>query len=364
MVDIDSFTFEPDLARATTIPARWYTEPDMLKIEQRRVFDTTWQLVGRLEQVRNPGDFFACSVVDEPLVVTCDTAGQLHAFYNVCRHRAGAVVQGCGNRKTLQCQYHAWTYGLDGQLLHTPEFQGVEGFDKALNGLVPVRVDSWGPFVFVNLDERGPSLAEVLGKIPAETSHLPLDRMGFYKRVDYEIACNWKVYVDNYLEGYHIPAAHPGLFKEIDYKQYRVETERYYSKQYAPIREKPDSLYRRNLEGDAEAQALYYWVFPNLMLNIYPDNLQINIILPLGHDRTVTIFEWYVLDVERPEVAEDFAKSFAFSDLVQKEDIEICELVQKRLGSRSYDVGRFSVLRENGVHHFHGLLSEFIQRKP
>ncbi|HEY0603317.1 MAG TPA: SRPBCC family protein, partial [Herpetosiphonaceae bacterium] len=356
------FHFDPDLASATTIPAHWYTDAAALGLEQERVFGRTWQLVGRIEQVRKPGDFFTCSVVDEPLVVTRAGDGQLHAFFNVCRHRAGPVAQGAGHRKTLQCLYHGWTYGLDGQLRTTPEFDGVRCFDKAANGLVPVRVDTWGPFVFVNLDDDAPSLAETLGSIPDETRHLPLERMGFYKRVDYEIACNWKVYVDNYLEGYHIPMAHPGLFKEIDYNQYRVETARYYSKQHAPIRHNPDSLYMRNLEQGAAPEALYYWVFPNLMLNIYPDNLQINIILPLGHERTLTIFEWYVLDVERPEVAEDFARSFAFSDLVQHEDIEICESVQRGLKSRSYDVGRFSVSRENGVHHFHGLLCEFLQR--
>lgn len=360
-MQLTDFVYQPDLSQATTIPARWYIDPAMLPLEEERIFARTWQLVGRLNQVANPGDFFTCRVVDEPIVVTRDTAGTLHAFYNVCRHRAGSVAEGCGNRKTLQCSYHAWTYGLDGRLLNMPEFEGVQQFDKADYGLRPVQVASWGPFVFVNLDPAAPTLHAVMGDIPVETAHMPLERMGFYKRVDYEIACNWKVYVDNYLEGYHIPVAHPGLFKEIDYKQYRVDTYRYYSKQYAPIREKPDSLYRRHLEDGAAAQALYYWLFPNLMLNIYPDNLQLNIILPLGHDRTLTIFEWYVLDAERPEVAEEFHKSFKFSDLIQKEDIDLCEAVQKRLKSRSYSVGRFSVQRENGVHHFHGLLSEFLQ---
>lgn len=360
---ITDFVFQPDLATAATIPARWYLDPAALEREKERIFSRTWQLVGRVEQVRAGGDFFTCAVLDEPLVVTRATDGGLHAFYNVCRHRAGPVAIDAGNRKSLQCRYHGWTYGLDGRLLTTPEFDGVRCFEKAQNGLRPVRVETWGPFVFVNLDDDAPPLREFLGAIPDETADMPLDHMGFYKRVDYEIACNWKVYVDNYLEGYHIPMAHPGLFKEIDYNAYRVETARYYSKQYAPIRPKPDSLYRRNLEADADARALYYWVFPNLMLNIYPDNVQINIILPLGPDRTVTIFEWYVLDVDRPEVAEDFARSFAFSDLVQQEDIEICEVVQKGLRSRSYDVGRFSVLRENGVHHFHGLVSEFLMRE-
>ncbi len=360
-MQLTDFAYQPDLSLATTIPARWYTDPAMLPAEEQRVFGCTWQLVGRLEQVRNPGDFFTCSVVDEPLVVTRDTAGQLHAFYNVCRHRAGSVAEGCGQRKTLQCSYHAWTYGLDGRLLSTPEFEGVRDFDRAAYGLRSVRVDSWGPFVFVNLDADAAPLREVLGAIPGETAHLPLERMGFFKRVDYQVECNWKVYIDNYLEGYHIPVAHPGLFKEIDYKQYAVETFRYYSKQFAPIREKPDSLLRRNLERGADAQALYYWLFPNIMLNIYPDNLQINIILPLGHARTLTIFEWYLLDADKPGAADDFHKSFKFSDLVQQEDIAICEAVQKRLRSRAYDVGRFSVARENGVHHFHGLLCEFLQ---
>lgn len=363
-MDLNAFRYQPDLARATTIPASWYTQPAMLPIEAERVFGATWQLVGRAEQVRNPGDFFTCSVGDEPLVVVRGADGELRAFYNVCRHRAGAVASGCGSRKTLQCSYHAWTYALDGRLLSTPEFEGVLDFDRAAYGLRPVRAASWGPFVFVNLDPAAPPLLEVLGDIPAETARFPVERMGFYKRVDYEISCNWKVYIDNYLEGYHIPVAHPGLFKEIDYKQYAVETFRYYSKQHAPIREKPDSLLRRNLAAGESADALYYWLFPNIMLNFYPGNLQINIILPLGHERTLTIFEWYVLDVERPGVAEDFHKSFKFSDLVQQEDIEICEAVHRRLRSRSYEVGRYSVARENGVHHFHGLLCEFLQGSP
>ena len=138
-MDLADYTFQPDLALATTIPSRWYTDPAMMPIEVERAFCATWQLVGRLDQVGQPGDFFSCWVGGEPLVITRDTAGELHAFYNVCRHRAGAVAEGCGNRKTLQCMYHAWTYGLDGKLLNTPEFKAdanagykriFEGFQK------------------------------------------------------------------------------------------------------------------------------------------------------------------------------------------------------------------------------------------
>ena len=149
----------------------------------------------------------------------------------------------------------------------------------------------------------------MLGSVPEETRRLPLDHMSLYKRVDYEVACNWKVYVDNYLEGYHIPMVHPGLFHELDYAAYRVETGAFHSKQHAPIRPRAEeSLYRRNLEPHEPPEALYYWVFPNVMLNLYPDNLQTNVILPLSAERTVTRFEWYVLDPESPGVAEEFAQ--------------------------------------------------------
>jgi choline monooxygenase len=235
----------------------------------------------------------------------------------------------------------------------------VRCFEKSAETLPQVRVETWGPFLFVCLDASVPGLAEVLGSIPGETSHLPLEHMSLFKKVDYEVACNWKVYVDNYLEGYHIPIVHPELFKELDYRAYRVETASYHSKQHAPIRShSEDSLYRRNLPEGKQPEALYYWVFPNLMLNLYPDNLQTNIIVPLGPEKTLTRFEWYVLEPNSPGVAEEFARSFAFSDQVQQEDIGICESVQRGLRSRTFDHGRYSVLRENGVHHFHGLLTK------
>ena len=224
------------------------------------------------------------------------------------------------------------------------------------------RVETWGPFLFACLDPATPALKDVLGSIPEETASLPLQHMRLFKKHDYEIECNWKVYVDNYLEGYHIPIVHPELFKELDYRAYRVETAAYHSKQHAPIRSKnEDSLYRRNLTEGAAPEALYYWVFPNLMLNLYPDNLQTNIILPLGPERTLTRFEWYVLEPNSPGVAEEFARSFAFSDQVQQEDIGICEAVHRGLRSRTYDRGRYSVSRENGVHHFHELLTRALR---
>lgn len=366
--DLSDYTFTPDLTQAGTLPARWYTDPAFLILEDKLIFDRTWQPVGRAEMVLRPGDFFTCELSGEPLVITRDKVGALRGFYNVCRHRAGPVASGKGNRKSLQCRYHGWTYGLDGRLRNAPEFEGVANWRKEDVCLAPVRVAEWGPFIMACLDKDAPPLSAVLGDIEREVAakNIPMARMSLIERRDYIINCNWKVYIDNYLEGYHIPIAHPGLFREIDYDQYRVETFPTYSRQHAPMRPashvEAQDRDRRFLRTEAEEEALYYWIFPNFMLNFYPDNLQINIILPLGHDRTLTIFEWYF---EQPGTGggwESMQNSIAFSDQVQQEDIEICETVQKGLQSRSYDSGRFSVQRENGVHHFHSLLYQYLSQ--
>jgi choline monooxygenase len=248
-------------------------------------------------------------------------------------------------------------------LLVAPEFEGVENWNRSDVALPPMRVEEWGPFVFVNVDSQATALSEVLGDIPGQVAELgcPVDKLHFSYRRDYLINCNWKVYIDNYLEGYHLPAAHPSLFRELDYNEYRVDTFRYYSSQYAPIRPPRPGRdeARRYSQGDGGDRALYFWIFPNFMLNIYPDNLSSNIILPVGHDKTLTIFEWFTYP-QGGQANDISPETVAFSDEIQQEDIRICENVQKGLGSRTYDRGRYSVKRENGVHHFHCLLEEFL----
>jgi choline monooxygenase len=292
-------------------------------------------------------------------VVTRAADGVLRAMSNVCRHRAAVVASGKGPAPALRCPYHAWTYSLDGHLLGQPEFEGVEDCDKTRMGLPQYRAEEWGPYVFVTLDPHAPPLKEVLGAIPNEIGRTgcSFGDLRFSERRDYVIECNWKVYVDNYLEGYHLPAAHPSLFRELDYARYRVDTFRYYSSQHAPIRPKSGAAGRRYQFPNEGPDALYYWIFPNFTLNVYPDNLSANIILPLAPGRTVTIFEWFSYGAAA--VSPD---TIAFSDEIQQEDIRICESVQKGLRSRSYHNGRFSVKRENGVHHFHLLLHEFLSR--
>ncbi|HWT88509.1 MAG TPA: SRPBCC family protein, partial [Candidatus Angelobacter sp.] len=240
--------------------------------------------------------------------------------------------------------------------------EGVEFFDRSAMGMVPLRCETWEQFIFVNFDLKAEPLSTYLGQIPQQTKGFQFEGLQFAERRDYIINCNWKVYVDNYLEGYHIPIAHPGLMKEIDYAQYRTDTFRYYSQQFAPIRamKAEDAAERLYAPGARLQQALYFWVFPNLMLNIYPDNISTNVIVPLSHDKTLTIFEWFFHDIATAENQERIKRSVAFSDEVQQEDIGLCENVQRGLCSSTYDRGRYSVKRENGVHHFHMLLGEFL----
>ena len=319
--------------------------------------------------VARVGDYFACEVVGEPLVVARGVDGELRAFYNVCRHRGATIAKGKGNRKSLQCMYHGWTYDLEGKLIGAPEMDANTDFNRDDFCMPTVKCEQWGPFIFVNLDPDAPPMRETsYGDIMAETKRKGWDlaAMSQFERRDYEMDCNWKVYVDNYLEGYHVPIAHPGLYRELDYDAYRVDTFQYYSSQYAPIRpakpDDPKSRDRRYIRDEDEAEALYYWIFPNVMLNIYLDNMSINIIMPLGHGRTLTIFEWYFEQPGTGQGWESMQQIIQFSDEIQMEDIELCEIVQKGLQSRSYDRGRFCAKRENGVHHFQSLVHEFLTR--
>jgi choline monooxygenase len=357
------FPFDPDIARASTIPARLYNDPVYLELERERVFAHSWQLVGRADQVRDHGQFFTATVGNDSIVVLRD-GERLRAFHNVCLHRAGPVASGCGRRNTLQCRYHGWTYKLDGTLLRAPEMQGVERFTPADMHLVPVQVATWGPLVFANLDGKAPPLLEVLEDVPHRVAPFRCETMRYVMRKEWDVACNWKVYVDNYLEGYHLPVVHPGLHKELDYDAYRVEPHRYFSIQHAPLRavHGGSAAERRYDPAKAEvAEAVYVWLFPNVMLNVYMGQMQTNVVVPIAHDRCTVVFEWYAADPPADAATDsEWAKLLAFSDEIQEEDVQICEIVQRNLRSRVYDRGRYSAARENGVHHFHSLLHEFL----
>ena len=348
------------LAEAHTIPAPWYTDARIAQLEDRHVFGANWQAIGRLDQVANPGDYFTTELAGEPILAVRGADSQLRAFYNVCRHHAAAVATmpehaPCGHAQSFRCPYHGWNYGLDGSLKGMPEFAGVCNFERADNGLVPIAVDTWEDFVFVNLAPKPDPLRDYLHDLVAQVSPLGLNSLRFHSRKEYTLNCNWKVYVDNYLDGgYHVPHLHKGLNSVLDYSHYTIENGRHHCLQSSPmVASLEDAQVSETRHGD---RAWYFWLYPNFMLNIYEGVMDTNLVLPLGPNRCKVIFDFYFADVS-PERDAYNSASVATSDTVQDEDVAICESVQRGLASRAYGAGRLSVRREAGEHLFHRLLA-------
>jgi len=344
------------LADAYTIPASWYVDPRVYELEQQTVFSKTWQVIGRADQVERSGQFVTATVAGEPIVAVRGHDGVLRAFFNVCRHHAAAVVtEPCGQTSILHCPYHGWNYGLDGSLKGMPEFDGVKNFERKDNGLVPVKVDTWETLIFVNLDPMTGSLREFLGGLVKRAQPLGLSRLRYFTTKAYDIACNWKVFVDNYLDGgYHVPHLHKGLNSVLDYKQYTIENEDRYCLQSSPmVKGDEDAATSNTRKGD---RAWYFWHYPNFMFNCYEGYMDTNLVIPVDVDHCRVFFDFYFSDVS--ETAREYNRqSVAVGNRVQDEDLGICEAVQRGLKSRAYQAGRLSVRREAGEQLFHRLLA-------
>jgi choline monooxygenase len=349
------------LAQASTIPASWYVDPRIAELERLAVFSKTWQLVARTDQVKSPGQFISTVVAGEPVVVVRGNDGTLRAFFNVCRHHAAAVVtEPCGHTALLHCPYHGWNYGLDGSLKGMPEFEGVENFNRAQNGLVPICVETWECFVFVNLDNHAAALAEFLGGLVKRIAPLGVSKLHYFDRRIYDIHCNWKVFVDNYLDGgYHVPHLHKGLSSVLDYKQYSIENEDRYCLQSSPmVASDEDAATGAARKGD---RAWYFWQHPNLMINCYEGYMDTNLVIPVDVDHCHVIFDFYFADISEAH-REYNEQSVNVGNRVQEEDLGICEAVQRGLKSRAYRAGRLSVRREAGEQLFHRLLAADLRR--
>jgi choline monooxygenase len=364
--DLAAFDATLPLENACTIPSSWYLNHEIASLERERVFARTWQLVGRVDQLARPGDYLTAEVAGEPVLVVRGEDGGLRGFFNVCRHRAARVaIEPCGHATKLRCRYHGWTYDLSGRLRGVPEFDGVQGFHREENGLMPLAVDIWGPLVFVNLTQPSRSndegLVQFLHPLPDRCANLGLDRLKFFERREYLLNCNWKVYCDNYLDGgYHVNTIHPGLAGVLDYSGYRTELAGNTAVQVSPMstasptHDGEGATVATVRKGDT---AYYWWVFPNFMLNLYQGVMDTNLVLPMGPDRCRVIFDFYFEQVEGDETKRFNAQSIAVGHQIQQEDVDICEDVQRGLASRAFDTGRYSVRREAGVHHFHRLLA-------
>jgi choline monooxygenase len=344
------------LEEAWTIPAPWYTDECMAELERLAVFSRTWQVAGRLDQLRGPGRYLTTEVAAEPIVVVRGEDGTLRAFLNVCRHHAAVVApQAEGTVTNFRCPYHGWTYGLDGSLKGMPEFDGVRNFDRAKNGLVPVRVDTWENFVFINLDENAAPLASFLGALVERASPLHFGKLHFFERRTYPLACNWKVFVDNYLDGgYHVPHLHKGLNAVLDYNHYAIENLERCTIQSSPMRSSAevDASTAATRKG---SRAYYFWQYPNFMINWYEGAMDTNQVLPVDADHCRVIFDFYFKETG-PQGEAYNRESIRVSDRIQDEDVGICMSVQRGLKSRAYTAGRLSVRREAGEHLFHRLL--------
>lgn len=363
---IDAFDGERPLAAAATIPGRWYFDPDLFEAECQGVFANTWIVAGRTVQVAEPGQFFTSQVAGEPIVVVRGEDGILRAFSNVCRHRAARVVEApCGRATRLRCRYHGWTYDLAGRLRGTPEFDGVADFRREDNGLVPLSVGTWSHWVFVHLRRPELPLLEFLDPLPALVEPLGIDKLHYVGEREYVLNCNWKVFVDNFLDGgYHVNTVHPSLASVLDYPNYRTDVYRHASVQLSPMRA-PDAG-REDVSAAAVRKgttARYWWLFPNWMLNLYGGVMDTNLVLPLSPTSCRVVFQFYFTEPAGQETDAFIAESIAVADRIQQEDVGICEEVQTGLASRFYDTGRFSVRREAGGYHFHQLLARSLRSR-
>jgi phenylpropionate dioxygenase-like ring-hydroxylating dioxygenase large terminal subunit len=340
-------------AGARTLPYDWYADPAVLRLEQERIFARSWQYAARADQVAEPGMLTTAWAGALPVLLARARDGELHGFVNVCRHRGHPLCDGDARRETIQCPYHAWTYGLDGALRNAPRADREPGFDKASLGLVRVSVDTWGPFVFVNPDRDAEPLADALGELPALLADggIDIDALRFHARAESdEYACNWKICVENFLECYHCAVAHPSLSRALDVSPdaYRLEARGRLATQIGPRKEgvgaglEPGS---HTVSGggvyDAQgevARGQFHLLFPGTVVNVMPGrpNLSIGPVVPRGAGRTYRFLDYFV----GPDVDEEWLAGYlALDEQVGAEDRTLVEAVQRGVASGGLDHG-------------------------
>jgi choline monooxygenase len=356
------FDVDPDIRRAATLPARVYSDPALFRLQQERIFARTWQYAGHDDLVRVAGQVFPFTLLpgalDEPLVLTRDADDQLHCLSNVCTHRGTLVVEGAGHLQQLRCRYHGRRFALDGRFHSMPEFEGTANFPSKADDLPAVSLAQLERFLMVALAPAMP-FEDVAAPVRARLDGLPFANLVYDGAAarDYLVEANWALYVDNYLEGFHIPYVHSSLATTLDYGAYAVELERYAVLQLGIAKpgERAFALPAGHRDADRSIAAYYFWLFPTTMFNVYPWGVSVNVVTPLAVDRTRVSFLPFVWD----ESARSEGAGSGL-DRVEREDEAIVEAVQRGVRSRLYDRGRYSPTREGGVHHFHRLLAEFM----
>lgn len=356
------FNVDPDIRRAHTPDTELYVDPAVFAAQRGGVFARSWQLVGHAEQVRVPGQVQPLTLLegclDEPLLLTRDAGDQMHCLSNVCTHRGTLVCEHGGVERSLRCRYHGRRFALDGTFQHMPEFEGAVGFPSEADNLPRLPLAEFGRLWFTSL-QPAVEFEAWIEPVRQRVGWLPLDAARFdaARSRDYLVAANWALYCENYLEGFHIPFVHAGLAEALDYGAYRTELFRYGNLQVGIGRggEAAFELPESSPDRGQSIVGYYFWLFPNLMLNVYPWGISVNVVKPLAIDRTRVSFLSYVWDDSKLDLG-----AGAQLDRVEREDEAVVESVQRGVRARLYRHGRYSPTREQGTHHFHRLLAEFM----
>jgi choline monooxygenase len=360
----NKFYIDPNIKKAETLPADFYRDQAVFDKVKESVFMTSWQFVGDdsllpFEKYAHPFSYLE-HFINEPLVLVKQTDGAVKCMSNVCTHRGNIVVQQSGKQRGLNCMYHGRKFSLNGEFEQMPEFKDAENFPRACEGLRHFPVERWGKFIFTALNPSF-EFSAVIKKMEERIGFLPLEHFKLDSSLsrDYLVNANWALYCDNYLEGFHIPFVHPDLAATLDYGTYKTELYDHMSLQIGFADDGVDcfELPVGHPDEGKKVAAYYYWVYPNMMFNFYPWGLSINIVKPLDLNRTKVSFISYVYDPSKLNkgAATDIEK-------VEREDEVVVENVQKGVRSAFYKAGRFSPTREKGVHHFHRLLAEFLNK--
>jgi choline monooxygenase len=330
-----------------TLPAKWYHDPDIYRRECEKLFHAEWLLFCHEGLLQAPGQYVAYTIAGRPILVLRGKDGQLKAFHNVCRHRASQVLkEGHGKTEVLRCMYHGWVYDTDGNLCKAPGFGGDEKSLCDRTSLFPAHVKSINGLVFISMAERPPAFEAAIGDLPEALKGVDLGRFRFFSMATHALKCNWKTYIENYMEGYHIPAIHPELNRDIDFSTYRV------------VPRDRIALHETGIRKGREEEAvngLWIWLWPHVALNIYKNGMNLEIVNPTGPETTELRYCYLFADTSEAAQAEN-QRSIDLSFATTQQDIDICEIVQKNLSAGVYDMGELSPRHENGVVHFHDMV--------
>jgi phenylpropionate dioxygenase-like ring-hydroxylating dioxygenase large terminal subunit len=359
---VGKFNINPDIKKAETLPASFYKDQAVFGAIKEKVFLKSWQWIGDENLVQIPHSVHPFVLLDnyitEPMLLTRDENNNINCLTNVCTHRGNLVVLNSEKSKQLTCLYHGRRFNLKGEFEHMPEFNEAEDFPRPCDNLHQFPLKKWGAFLFAGLNPSF-DFQQVINKMNERIGFLPLDEFIFNESLskNYSVNAHWALYCDNYLEGFHVPFVHKDLNAVLDYGSYETETYKYCNLQIGYTDEATEvfDLPKDHIDYGKNVAAYYYWIFPNMMFNFYPWGLSINIVKPLDINRTKVSFITYVYD---PSKLDKGAGSGL--EKVEREDEFVVENVQKGVRSSFYKAGRFSPTREQGVHHFHRLLSEFL----